>query len=51
MSNEGASNGTKESINGGLVLILQFIDPSRQSSFLGIFGVLKVDLYGSSSGV
>ena len=38
-SDDGASNGTNESIYGGLAHIMDFIDASRKCSFLGIFGV------------
>jgi hypothetical protein len=38
-SDDGASNGTNESIYGGLAHIMDFIDAARKCSFLGIFGV------------
>ena len=38
-SDDGASNCTNESIYGGLEQLMEFIDPARQCSFLGIFGV------------
>ena len=38
-SDDGASNGTNESIYGGLAHIMDCIGAARKCSFLGIFGV------------
>jgi len=40
-SDDGASNGTNESIYGGLAHIMDFICAARKCSFLGIFGVKR----------
>jgi hypothetical protein len=41
-SDDGASNCTNESIYGGLEQLMEFIDPARQCSFLGIFAGLYI---------
>ena len=38
-SDDGASNGTNDSIYTGLAQLMEFFHAARQCSFLGIFGV------------